>query len=430
MKAAGRRNDRSGESSVAGGGEFFARDEWRNHGMVAATSLAGITLCSTHGYTIGVMIAPLEQEFHWSRAAITGGLLIISTLAVFLAPLTGRLADRIGPRPVALAGVPLFCLAFGMLSLATSQIWTWWALWLLLTFGNMAILPTIWASAINTHFDRNRGKALALAMCGTGVASMILPRVTPRLIEAYGWRTSYVALAIAGFVIVFPLTLAFFRSAYEKPGTRHAPPPRPRLSRDAISPSFLKLLGASTFFSVTICALTTNAPPMLRGFGFSAVDSGDIASWMGLGSIIGRLLGGVLLDRFDARKVAAASVVAPVITAMLLLVAGDSRPVATLAMLVLGLAIGTEVDCCSYLCARHFGMGNFGALFGFINGLMLFGNGLAPFAANYVYDVTHSYAPVLWAQLPACLGSAVLFLMLGKYPPAASASQREAAAPA
>ena len=71
---------------MAEGREFLARDEWRSHGMVAFTSMAGITLCSSHGYTLGVMIAPLEDEFHWSRAGITGGLLIISTLAIFLAP--------------------------------------------------------------------------------------------------------------------------------------------------------------------------------------------------------------------------------------------------------------------------------------------------------------------------------------------------------
>ncbi|MGE3691176.1 MAG: MFS transporter [Novosphingobium sp.] len=401
---------------MAQGGQFLARDEWRSHGMVAVTSMAGIALCSSHGYTIGVMIAPLEDEFHWSRAGITGGLLIISTLAVFLAPAAGRLADSIGPRKVALAGVPLFCLAFGMLSLATSNIWSWWALWLLLTFGNMAILPTIWAASINTHFDRNRGKALALAMCGTGLASFILPRVTPRLIEAHGWRWSYVAIALAGFLIVYPLTLAYFRSAGEKRGERPAAPPRKVLSGDLKSSRYLKLLGASTFFSVTICALTTNAAPLMRGFGYTPIEAGDIASWMGFGSIIGRLLGGVLLDRFDAKRVAAISVMAPVITALLLLAAGDSHAVAVTAMLILGLAIGTEVDCCSYLVARHFGTGNFGSLFGTINGLMLFGNGIAPFAANYVYDMTHSYAPVLWVQLPACLASAVLFLMLGRYP--------------
>ena len=401
---------------MARGREFLAWDEWRGSGMVAFTSMAGIALCSSHGYTIGVMIAPLEEAFGWSRSAITGGLLIISTLAVVLAPLTGRLADRIGPRKVVLAGVPLFCLAFGMLSLATADIWTWWALWLFLAFGNMACLPTIWAAAINTHFDRNRGKALALAMCGTGLASFILPRVTPRLIEAYGWRWSYVLLALFGFLIVYPLALAFFRGAHERPGEKHAPPPSRALRGEMLSRRYLKLLGASTFFSVTICALTTNAAPLMRGFGYSNIDAGDIASWMGLGSIVGRLLGGVLLDRFDAKKVAAISVMAPMVTAVLLLGAGDNRMVAVLAMLVLGLAIGTEVDACSYLAARHFGMGNFGALFGFINGLMLFGNGVAPFAANYVYDLTHSYDAALWVQLPACTAAAVLFLMLGKYP--------------
>ena len=51
-----------------------------------------------------------------------------------------------------------------------------------------------------------------------------------------------------------------------------------------------------------------------------------------------------------------------------------------------------------------------------MNGLMLFGNGLAPVMANHIYDVTRSYDIVLWAQIPACLGTALLFLTLGPYP--------------
>jgi predicted MFS family arabinose efflux permease len=398
---------------------FDAR-EWRAGWPVVLASLAGITLCSAHGYTIGVMIGPLEQAFGWSRAAITGGLLIIAVVAVFAAPVAGRMADRFGPRRVALAGVPLFCLGFGLLATANGNIWGWWALWLFLAIGNMAILPTIWTAAVNSRFDANRGKALAFALCGTGLAAFILPPATTRLVAAYGWQGGYVALAVAGFLIVFPLTLLAFRSAPQAAPSPAQPaaarPSRKELRAEMRSARFLKLLGASTVFSIAICALTTNAVPVLRGLGHDPIAAADTAALMGFGSVLGRIAGGFLLDRFDAKLVAAVSVVAPAVTALLLLYAGADREVAMAACFIMGLAIGAEVDACAYLAARHFGMANFGALFGTINGLMLFGNGIAPFAANYVYDVSGSYSAVLWAQIPAYVLAAALFLALGRYP--------------
>jgi predicted MFS family arabinose efflux permease len=293
----------------------------------------------------------------------------------------------------------------------------------------MLILPTIWTSAINSRFDANRGKALAFALCGTGLAAFILPPVTTRLIAAYGWQHAYVGLAMAGMLIVLPLTLLWFHAAPRAQQTGPIDDATAQLAKgelraEMLSPRFLKLLGASTVFSVAICALTTNATPVLRALGHDAITAADTAALMGFGSVVGRIGGGFLLDRFDARLVAAISVAAPIVTAMMLLAGGEDRLVASAACLFLGLAIGAEVDACAYLAARHFGLSNFGALFGTINGLMLFGNGVAPFAANYVYDVTGSYSSVLWAQVPACLLAAALFLALGRYPDAAANPNR------
>src|SRR5439155_17163358 len=117
-----------------------------------------------------------------------------------------------------------------------------------------------------------------------------------------------------------------------------------------------------------------------------------------------------------AKKVAAISVITPIFFALLLLAPYNSGWIAALACLILGLSVGTEVDACAYLAARHFGIRSLGTLFGAINGFMLFANGLAPIGASYVYDMTKSYDVFLWAMLPICLVASLLFLSLGRYP--------------
>lgn len=395
-------------------------EELRRNWRILPPCLAGITLCSVHGYSLGVMIVPLEREFGWARAEISGGLLIISMIALFAAPLTGMAADRLGTRRIALAGVLIFCGCLAMLSTATPNIASWWMLWALLAIGNMFILPTVWTKAINATFDRNRGIALALALCGTGIAAAFVPSLTNALIEGFGWRRAYVGLALIGAIVVFPLAWTMFRPA-ERP--RAAARVAAVVDADGVSirrgftmPSFLKLAAAIWLFSVALCALTTNAVPVLLARGMTPATAAGLAGLIGVGSITGRIAGGFLLDRFDAARVAAIAVVMPIISTALLLAFPGSQAAAGLACLVIGLSVGAEVDCAAYLAARHFGLRSFGTLFGTLNGLMLFGNGIAPVIANHVYDITFSYDIVLWFQVPACLATALLFLWLGPYP--------------
>jgi MFS family permease len=401
--------------------EAASYDELRRNWRILPPCLAGITLCSVHGYSLGVMIVPLEREFGWPRAEISGGMFILALIALVAAPLTGMAVDRLGTRRIALAGIPLFCACLALLSTASADIASWWALWALLAVGNMFLLPTVWAKAINGCFDANRGIALAAALCGTGIAAAFVPSLTNLLIEHFGWRGAYIGLGLIGVIVVFPITWLLFRPA-EPAAAPASAAAEPALAAAGVSarrgyamPSFLKLAAAIWLFSVAICALTTNAVPVLLARGMSPAAAAGLAGLLGIGSITGRLAGGVLLDRFDAARVAALSVSLPAFAVLLLL--GFPGPVAAgAACFVIGLGIGTEVDCCAYLSARHFGLRSFGTLFGTLNGLMLFGNGIAPVLANHIYDVTKSYEIVLWFQVPACLGTALLFLWLGPYP--------------
>jgi predicted MFS family arabinose efflux permease len=379
-------------------------------------------LVSLHGYSLGVMIGPLEQEFGWSRAEISAGFFIIAFIALVMAPLVGICVDRFGPRRIALFGVAFFCAALAFLSTATSDIWSWWLRWALLGVASMFILPTVWTTAINHVFARNRGKALAIALCGTGLGAAIAPALTNMLVETYGWRGAYVGLALVGLIITLPPVLFLFRRPTDRRGRGESAPARAVIPsgysvREGLrSSGFLKLAAAATVFGISICALSTNCVPVLLGQGFDRAAAAQIAGLLGIGSIIGRLGGGYLLDRLDAKKVAACSVLAPVVTVSIFLALPGQSGAASLACFVLGLAVGTELDACAYLAARHLGMRSFGTLFGVINGLLLFGNGLAPILSNHVYDVVGSYTPVLWALIPGFLLSGLLFLLLGRYP--------------
>ncbi len=399
--------------------------EWRQHWRILPPSIAGIILCATHGYSLGVMIVPLEQEFGWARAEISAGLFIISLVGLFVAPLAGTLIDRFGPRRIALIGVPFFCLALALLSTATANILTWWGLWALLAAASMLIIPTVWTAAINGFFSKKRGMALAIALSGTGITAATVPSLTNFLLQSYGWRGAYIGLGLIFITLVLPLVWFMFHPA----GSRKAiaaqqesslPPVQVNIGVSARegfrSPSFLKLAGAVALFSVALPAITSNAVPLLMAQGMTSARAAGLAGLIGIGSITGRLVGGYLLDRFAANKVATLSVLLPIIAIVLLLTGPGSVLTASAACLIVGLAVGTEVDACAYLAARHFGLKSFGTLFGAINGLMLFGNGLAPILANLVFDVTRSYELVLWGMIPLCVATALLFYSMGSYP--------------
>ncbi len=395
--------------------------EWRANWRIILPATAGIMLCSAHGHALGVMVRPLEQEFGWQRAEISAGFLIIAAVAVLVSPLVGLAVDRFGARRIGLGGIVFYCIALALLSTAGPDVTSWWLRWGLLALANMTILPVVWLAVINGYFVKSRGMAMAVCLSGTGIGAALFPILTNTLVDSYGWRGAYIGLAAASAAVCFPLVLLLFHPAPESDagsphGEGHHAHHRGTARQQMRTLRFAKLAAASIVFALASCALTNNFVPVLLGEGLTPGSAAATAGLVGIGSITGRLLGGYLLDRFDANKVAGFSVLVPVIP-LLILLGTDKAPLwAGIACLVMGLSVGTELDANAYLVARHFGTRNFGALFGTINGFLLLGNGIAPIVANHVYDVTRSYDLVLIVLLPLCAVAAVLFFTLGRYP--------------
>lgn len=402
--------------------------EWRRHWPVVVASMAGVTLFTVHTYSIGVMIAPLESEFGWTRSQISSGPMIVAMLGVLMAPIAGLAIDRFGPRRVAIPGTVLLCVVLALLSTATASMASWWTLWTLLGLAAVWIGPPVWTAAIATLFHSGRGLALALTLCGSGIGASLVPITTNYFVEHYGWRSAYLGLAGLWGLITLPLVFCCFAGAVD--ARRGTTEPQPVLSGFAVREglqraSFWKMALGASLHTLVCSSLLVNMVPILSDEGMARATAAAIAGVVGIGSIVGRVCGGYLLDRMNGNGIAGVSVAIPIVSGALLLSFPGSVAMSVAAVLILGLAIGVELDAVAYLAARHLGLRSFGALFGTISGILVLANGLGPFIVNSVYDATRSYDALLWAVIPAGTLSAALFFSLGPYPTFSAAARSD-----
>ena len=212
--------------------------------------------------------------------------------------------------------------------------------------------------------------AIALALCGSSLGMLLAPLVADFLISGYGWRTGYVGLAALFAGMALPMILIFFHDsgsaqaeASAEPGTVIA---EPGISpREAFrSVRFWSLVAASLIASVSVLALVSHLVPLITDTGLETSVAAAAASTIAITSTLGRLAEGYLLDRFKGPAISAISLLVPSLACLLILFVPPSAGWAFAIALVLGTAIGAEVNIFAYLTSRYFGVRHFGVLVG------------------------------------------------------------------
>lgn len=410
--------------------EGNAREEWRRNWPLVLAACAGIAATTMLNYATGLFMESFQKEFGWTRVQITAGPAFISVACVLFAPFFGAAVDRFGSRRFGIFGLIGTCILTLGMGFVGPSIWSWWAIWIMLAPVALCVLPFVWTGAVSRRFSASRGLAIGVTLSGSGLSSIITPLLAEYLITHLGWRLAYPGLAVFWGVLVLPLLLIFLKDASQ--GRRAggseggAPLPRPawpspEARRQLGSRRFLQLALAGFLLAAAVPPLVISAVPVLTANGLTRADAALVASLMGYSAIVGRLVVGHLLDRFDGRLLAGIVSVLPLFTCSLLLGMPTSLTAAAVAALLLGLALGAEYDILGYLASRYFALGNFGLVFGTLVGCVALAGAGGPLVLSAVYDQTHSYVPALWTVLPFGPIAAVLFVLLGPYPPVSRA---------
>jgi MFS family permease len=393
--------------------------EWRRYPMLPIAAALGYATSVIHIYGLGPYIEPISHSFGWSRTQTTIGLTIATLVqAVFSVPI-GLLVDRFGPRRFGLVGILLTTGAFALLGTASGNPANWYLLWGLLAIATLPVQATIWTSAVATRFEASRGMAFAVTLCGASVAAAVFPVLGTGLIGAYGWQTAVGVQAGIWVAIAFPMILIFFRGAHDKPRKpmQAERGERPELAGVSLaeglrSSVYLRLLLASLLFTFTIIALVVHFVPILTDRGAQPLAAAGIAALVGIASIAGRLATGLLLDRFRGSLVGAVVFLLPAAGCLLLLTAGSAPLGQAIAASLIGLTLGAEVDVIVYLTTKHFGLKNFGALYGGLLTALSIGTATGPLGAAAVFDHYGSYAPFLWLTMAFMLASSIALASL------------------
>jgi len=400
-----------------------AATEWRGYWYLPFVAALGYATSVIHVYSIGPFIAPLQQEFEWSRAQIAFGISIASFISALFCIPVGILVDRIGPRRIGLIGVLMMTAMFALLGTATGDKWNWALLWIAIALGTLWVQATVWTSAVTSRFEKSRGLALAITLSGASISAAVFPVLAAWLIGAHGWRSAFAAMGGIWAVLVFPFLFLFFRGAKDQ--GRKAPVAAPVAARVLTglsmaeglrSPTLYKLLMAASLFSFTTIGAVVHFVPILTDSGAEPLAAAGIASLIGIFSIIGRLGTGLLLDRFPAQNVGAVAFLLPIIGCVLLLTSGSNPLFQAVAAASFGLTVGAEVDVIAYLAAKYFGLKNFGGLYGALVMALSLGTSFGPLTAGAVFDRYGSYAPFLLLTTLLLAVSALALFSLGPAP--------------
>ncbi len=427
----------SPSGTPAGGSTEFGRG-WK----VLVASLLGVAFGASPlpFNTIGFFIDPLQQEFGWSRTEISFGVTIYGMLAAFLAPLFGWLADRYGVRRVALGSLAIFGLTFASFAIIPGELWAFYLVWLMIGLFGIGSTPVTWSRAVNLWFFRQRGLALGITLVGTSISAMILPFLTTNFISEFGWRTSFALLSLLPLAIALPVGLLWFREPRpeERPegvgsGATGELPGR-TLGEAMREPRFWILWVSVAVVTLAYAGALVHLPSMLKARDFDPNSVAAVLSVFGLSIFAGRIITGLLLDRFWAPLVTLPILCLPALSCWMLI--GDAPfgfTMAVLAAFLMGFAAGAETDLVAYLAGRYFGMKSYGQIYGvqyMAFGLMA---ALSPTLYGWVRDSTGSYDPMLTAAGVMFVVGGFMLLLLGPYPdfgrvtttPSPSASSRE-----
>jgi MFS family permease len=378
-------------------------DSARSWVVVGAAFISTFTVFGVV-YSFGAFFDSMAAEFGIGRGATALMFSVTTALYFTLGLVTGRLADRFGPRPVVIFGA----IALGTGLIVTSRVSSIWAGYATYGIGvgiaaACGYVPMV--ATVGAWFDKKRTLALGISVSGIGAGTLVFAPISNALIETYGWRTSYVILGIAGSTLLLIASIGAFRPHVPVGSTRVD------LAKVVRNRSFLSLYAASLLASMALFVpfVFIKSYATERG-----IDSGLAATLVGIigaSSIIGRLGIGALGTRWGTTALMQASFAVMTLSYLLWLFADGTYLVLVAFAVVMGVGYGGFIALSPAVVATLFGTVGMATILGAVYTSAGLGGLIGPPIAGEIIDRISYPAGIIFALvMTGCATLALLAL--------------------
>ncbi len=368
-----------------------------------------LTLFSSFGQTflISLFVPSILREFEFSRAAFGAYYSVATLLASLFLLKVGHVIDHRPVRPFTIKTVLLLSGSCMLFSAAVNPAMILLAL-VGMRLGGQSLMPHISSSVMSRYFDRDRGKALSLSSLGFSTGEIIFPLFLGALIAFSGWRISVLSSGIFISIVLLPLLRKINIEALDMKNSEDSgalPEKKIKLYIKMMKKKNFWVIGFPTFFlSLTLTGLFFYQYTLAEQMQWSIRWYAACFAGFGIAKLIFVMYGGILIDKFTARRLFPFFVI-PSFFGFLVLAFITQKISPMIFLSLIGATVGLSGVITSAVIAEVYGTQNIGKIRSLFSVLMVVGAAVGPVSYGLLLDFGYSF------RFIALASSAVLLVI-------------------
>ena len=362
-------------------------------GIIGFSLLGAFILICTNGMTftgITVYDESLIESFGWTKSTLKFRDFINLAAAAAIMPFIGAFVDKFGVKRSFSFGLILLSILYYIYSYIGSAVHMY-VIHLGFAVAVAASGTLVVIIMVSQRVSDNRGTAIGIALAGTSLGGIIIPKIAGALLNEFEWRQAFryeaiVPLIILIFVLIFVKDSDRYKDGKVKTEDLEEVDFKSALRTKSFW--FLAIIGFFSYYA--ILGLMGNLFLAMRELDFTTASAVNSLGLMSSIILVAKLISGVLTDYIDKFKLFRIQLFILFLGTVGFAMYNPST--VWYSIVVVGVGWGGLYTLINYIIITTFGVNAAGKIGGSISTFECLGAGLGIWLSGLIADKTGSYA--------------------------------------